>query len=165
MWRLSPTCLTLSFLESDSPRRSKVRQGGSMVNINAGPRVGHRLRGQCFAPILILSSWWPANGSAPKGKVLVVGSGLGDDAAWFNSKGLEVIGFDVSPTATAVARRRFPNKGLSFVTANGGELPFARDSFSFVLESYTLQCLERRSRRAVMAEAASVLSPEGKCWS
>ena len=106
------------------------------------------------------------NGPEPDGNALVVGSGLGDDAAWLRSLGLRVVGSMCPLYATAISRRRFLDDGLSsFVTANGSQLPFARDTFSFVLESYTLQCLHHDLRREHYPETSSILKPGGlKCF-
>ena len=41
-------------------------------------------------------------------RTLVVGSGLGEDAAYLSRLGWGVIAFDISPTAIAAARHRFP---------------------------------------------------------
>ena len=86
---------------------------------------------------------------------LVIGCGLGDDAEYLATLGFAVTAFDISPTAVAWCRERFPRSPANYVVADlfAPALP----AFDFVLESYTLQALPRSLRvRAVAAIAALV---------
>ena len=53
-----------------------------------------------------------------RGRALVVGCGLGDDAEHVASLGFTTVAFDVSPTAIASARRRFSRSAVEYVTAD-----------------------------------------------
>jgi len=57
-------------------------------------------------------------GLTGSGRALVIGCGLGDDAEHVASLGFTTVAFDVSPTAVAGARRRFPHSTVEYVTAD-----------------------------------------------
>ena len=80
-------------------------------------------------------------------RTLVVGSGLGEDAAYLSRLGWGVIAFDISPTAIAAARHRFPATPVDFRVADVLDPPqeWTRH-FGLVLESYTTQALPVRLR-------------------
>ena len=66
-------------------------------------------------PLLVA---WPTFGASPMRKrCLVVGCGLGDDAEALASGGFAVTAFDISPTAIAAARRRFPHAPASTMSS------------------------------------------------
>ncbi len=70
-------------------------------------------------------------------KALVVGCGLGDDAEFLSQQGFTVTAFDVSPTAIAWCKQRFPGSTVSYHVTDLFE-PSAKwlSSFDFVLEYY-----------------------------
>src|SRR5215468_11492444 len=53
-----------------------------------------------------------------RGRALVIGCGLGDDAEHVASLGFATVAFDVSPTAVDAARRRFPCSTVEYVHAD-----------------------------------------------
>ena len=63
---------------------------------------------------------WAENRPVPltAHRTLVVGSGLGEDAAYLSGLGWGVIAFDISPTAIAAARHRFPATPVDFRVAD-----------------------------------------------
>lgn len=75
---------------------------------------------------------------------LVVGCGLGDDAEYLAGRGFAVTAFDISPTAVAWCRRRFPHSPVNYLAAD--LFQHALPAFDFVLEAYTLQALPRSLR-------------------
>ena len=86
---------------------------------------------------------------------LVIGCGLGDDAEYLASLGFAVTAFDISPTAVAWCRQRFPHSPVNYLAAD--LFSHALPASDFVLEAYTLQALPRSFRaRAVSAIAALV---------
>ena len=86
---------------------------------------------------------------------LVVGCGLGDDAEYLASRGFAVTAFDISPTAIAWCRRRFPHSPVNYLAAD--LFQHSLPAFDFVLEAYTLQALPRSLRaQAISAIAALV---------
>lgn len=80
-------------------------------------------------------------------RALVVGCGYGDDAEWLAARGMQVTAFDISPTAIARARGRFPRSSVQYRVANALEPPGDwRAAFDLVVESYTLQVLPPATR-------------------
>lgn len=93
---------------------------------------------------------------------VVVGSGLGDDAEELARRGFEVTGFDISETAIAWARRRFPDSAVEYRTADLFNLPGPMEAaFDFVFEAYTLQPLPVGVRDTAIAAVASLVAPGG----
>jgi SAM-dependent methyltransferase len=93
---------------------------------------------------------------------LKVGCGLGDDAEYLASRGAVVTAFDISPTAIAWCRRRFPDTKVRYVVADlFAPPPFWDLAFGFVVEAYTLQVLSSRIRRAAMQRISRFVAPGG----
>jgi SAM-dependent methyltransferase len=95
-------------------------------------------------------------------RALKIGCGLGDDAEDLARRGFVVTAFDVSPTAIAWCRERFPTSAVRYAVhdllASRSEWAGA---FDFVLESYTLQVLPAEVRPAAIANVASFVAPGG----
>lgn len=94
-------------------------------------------------PASALVEWAEAQQLDGTGKrALVVGCGLGDDAEYLAARGFDVTAFDVSPTAIAQCKQRWPQSRVTYVTADLFAAPEAwRGAFDFVLESRTIQAL------------------------
>jgi SAM-dependent methyltransferase len=96
----------------------------------------------------------------PRG--LVVGCGLGDDAEHLASLGLRVTAFDISPTAIAWCRERFPASPVDYLAADLLHPPAAwQAAFDFVFEAYTLQALPPDLRVNAARHLASFVAPGG----
>jgi SAM-dependent methyltransferase len=94
---------------------------------------------------------------------LVVGCGLGDDAEALAARGFEVSAFDVSPTAIAACRARFPDSRVEYVVADALAPPPAWERrFAWVVEAYTLQVLPPAARASAVAALASLVAPRGR---
>jgi len=66
-------------------------------------------------PSRYLTQWAAARALVGAGKrALVVGCGLGDDAEFVARLGFQTVAFDISPTAIATARRRFPGSAVRY---------------------------------------------------
>jgi SAM-dependent methyltransferase len=102
-------------------------------------------------------------GSTGDGRALVIGCGLGDDAEHVALHGFTTVAFDVSPTAVAIARRRFPDSTVEYVTADlrSPPLPWA-GAFDLVVEAYTVQVLTGDARRTGIARTADLVAPGGR---
>ncbi|WP_240777882.1 class I SAM-dependent methyltransferase [Nonomuraea basaltis] len=97
------------------------------------------------------------------GRAVVVGCGLGDDAEHVASLGLTTLAFDVSPTAIAEARRRFPHSAVEYVAADLLSPPRSwAGAFDLVIEVFTLQVLTGATRRAAFARLAQLVAPGGR---
>lgn len=97
------------------------------------------------------------------GRAVVIGCGLGDDAEHVASLGYTTVAFDVSPTAIAGARRRFPDSTVEYVTADLlSPPPSWTGAFDLVVEAYTLQVLTGAARRTAFAQTARLVAPAGR---
>jgi SAM-dependent methyltransferase len=117
-----------------------------------------------LAPNPHLVSWAQNAGLRGDGKsALVVGCGLGDDAEWLASRGFHVTAFDLSETAIAWARRRFPSSRVVFEVADLLACPEEwSHEFDFVFEAYTIQSLpEGELRPKAIAAIASTVAENG----
>ena len=89
-------------------------------------------------------------------RALVVGAGLGDDAEYLSARGCDVVAFDVSDTAVAWCKERFPASRVRYEVADLLAPPASyAGAFDFVLEAYTIQSLPPGS--AERARAIDVL--------
>jgi len=102
-------------------------------------------------------------GRSGPGRAVVVGCGLGDDAEYVASLGYTTVAFDVSATAVAGARRRFPNSTVDYVAADLLAPPLSwTAAFDLVVEAYTLQVLTGTARRTAFAQTAELVAPGGR---
>lgn len=117
-----------------------------------------------------LTDWLAAPVTQPPGaRAVVVGAGLGDDAAAVADAGYSTIGLDLSPTAVAEAQRRHERHGrgidrgrLRFEVADLLDLPAAhRGGYDLVVEVHTVPWLPGVVREAAMAAIASLAAPGG----
>jgi SAM-dependent methyltransferase len=93
---------------------------------------------------------------------LVVGCGLGDDAEHLAGRGFRVTAFDISPTAIAWCRRRFPNSPVAYAVQDLFNPPANwQRAFDFVFEAYTLQALPATIRAEAMRQIASCVAGNG----
>ena len=113
------------------------------------------------APNPVLVQWAEQRDLEGAGRrAVVVGAGLGADAAYVAQLGYRTTAFDVSPTAVAIASERAP--GVEFVTADLLDLPAEwRETFDLVVEIYTVQALPRSWRGRAGAAVADLVAPGG----
>ena len=111
-----------------------------------------------------LVAWIEREGVLAGGETaLVVGSGLGDDAEYLARAGFDVVGFDLSTTAIAWCRRRFPHSAVHYCVADLFEPPTQwLGRFNFVFEAYTLQTLPAELRRDAVPRIARFVAPGGR---
>jgi SAM-dependent methyltransferase len=108
-----------------------------------------------------LVAWLDANRPV-RGRALDVGTGLGDNAEELVRRGMDVVAFDVSPTAVASARARFPASAVHYVVADLLAPPAEwRGAFDLVAETYTLQVLPPRERAAAGRALGAFVAPGG----
>jgi SAM-dependent methyltransferase len=115
------------------------------------------------APHPLLVEWIAGQPDTPRCRTLVVGSGLGDDAAFLAVNGYRVIAFDISKSAIGSARRRFPTSPVDFRIADLLNPPAEwRRHFDLVVETYTTQSLPARLRPTVVLHVGRFVAPGGK---
>jgi len=107
--------------------------------------------------------WLDAPAVAPPGRrAVVVGCGLGDDAAELARRGFSVVAFDVSATAVDWAGRRFPTAGVDWRVADLLDLPDdLLAAFDLVVEVRTVQSLPGVVRDAAMHAIGTLTAPGG----
>lgn len=112
-------------------------------------------------PHPLLVAW--ADGLRGDGRrALVVGSGTGDDAEFVAGLGFDVVGFDVSPSAVATARRRFPDSTVDYGVADLFDLPAAWSrAFDLVVEILTVQSTPIAAHPAAIAAIAGTVAAGG----
>jgi SAM-dependent methyltransferase len=109
-----------------------------------------------------LVAWLDRVRMTARGRALVVGCGLGDDAEELARRGWTVTAFDISPTAIKWCRKRFPNTKVQYVAADLLDPPtqWAR-AFDFVFESYTLQAVPPEVRDKMIPGVGEFVAPGG----
>ena len=95
-------------------------------------------------------------------RAIVVGAGLGDDAEFVAGLGFATVAFDVSPTAVAMVRERFPDSPVDWVVADLLDPPadWSR-AFDLVVESLTVQSLPPALHPAATAGVGELVAPRG----
>ncbi|MGH2944168.1 MAG: class I SAM-dependent methyltransferase [Solirubrobacteraceae bacterium] len=105
---------------------------------------------------------WARDVSGSGRRALMVGSGFGPDAELFAARGFDVVAFDVSPTAIATARERFPRSGVDYRVANLLDPPADwREAFDLVVESLTVQSMPVAFHAQATASIARTVAPGG----
>jgi SAM-dependent methyltransferase len=110
-----------------------------------------------------LVQWAAARGMSGAGsRAVIVGCGLGDDAEFIAGLGYQAVAFDISPTAIATARRRFPGSAVRYQTADLLHLPAEwLAAFDLVVECMTLQAMPDPPRRDAIAAVGSLVATGG----
>ena len=109
-----------------------------------------------------LVDWLRQHDAAGPGRALKVGSGLGDDAEELARRAFQTTAFDISESAIAWSRRRFPRSPVLYVVADLFAAPAEwRAAFDLVPESYTLQVLPPDLRADAIRCIASFVAPGG----
>lgn len=116
-----------------------------------------------LAPNALLVEWLDRQNEDGRGRsALVIGCGLGDDAEELARRGFEVVAFDVSDTAAAWCRERFPKTEVEYAQADVLDLPRDwRNRFDFVFEAYTIQSLPLDLRLRTLDAVADTVAPKG----
>lgn len=98
-----------------------------------------------------------------KGKALVIGCGLGDDAYALQNAGYEVVAIDISQTALDLAKERFGDCGVIFEKQDIFAMPEKYyENFDFVFEALTIQSLPRELREKMVSAVVDTVAKNGK---
>ena len=98
-----------------------------------------------------------------KGKALVIGCGLGDDAYALVNAGYETLAIDISKTALEIAKKRFPDSKITFEEQDIFDMPSEYfEYFDFVFEAQTVQSLPRKFRSKMIQAVAESVSRDGE---
>lgn len=113
------------------------------------------------APHPLLSEWAEAHADG-KGRALVVGAGLGDDAEHLAGLGYDTVAFDVSESAVRLARERFPGSRVRYEVADLLRPPEEwRRAYDLVVEIMTVQALPEPLHAAATEAVAGFVGPGG----
>lgn len=95
-------------------------------------------------------------------RALVVGAGLGRDSEFLASLHYDTVAFDVSPTAIAATKERFPATPVDYRTANLLDPPPEwHHAFDLVVESMTVQALPVDLHESAIQRVAPFVAPGG----
>ena len=110
-----------------------------------------------------LQEWLQTYSPQPQGKsALVVGCGLGDDAEILASTGYQVTAFDISPSAIAWCKKRFPQSKVNYQVGDLFALnPAWKDKFDLVFECRNIQALPLDVRSQVIQAIATTVASNG----
>ncbi|HSV57957.1 MAG TPA: class I SAM-dependent methyltransferase [Variovorax sp.] len=98
------------------------------------------------------------------GRVLDVGAGIGVDAAWFASRGHEVVAVEPTPEFRAAGTRLYPSPNIEWLDDSLPRLDLvsaSRQTFDAVMLSGVWMHLDEPERREAMPILASLLAPVG----
>lgn len=96
-------------------------------------------------------------------RAVVVGCGLGADAAYLAMVGFDVLAFDVSTNAVEIARERHGATGVDFRVADLLALSEQwRGAFDLVVEIFTVQALPYPARERAIVAVAELVAPGGR---
>jgi cyclopropane fatty-acyl-phospholipid synthase-like methyltransferase len=100
------------------------------------------------------------------GRVLDSGCGTGEHALLAASRGADVTGIDVAPTAIARARAKGAERGLDvlFEVADALDLEQLGRTFDTVIDSGVFHVFSDEDRARYVAGLAAVLPPGGACY-
>jgi SAM-dependent methyltransferase len=100
---------------------------------------------------------------AGSGRGIVVGCGLGDDAEAVADAGYETTAFDVSESAVAWCRERFPDSSVEYRVEDLFELPADLIAAGdLAVEVRTVQSLPQSVRTRAIEAVASLVAPGGE---
>jgi len=98
-----------------------------------------------------------------KGKALVIGCGLGDDAYALAKAGFATLAIDISQTALDIAQKRFPDANITFEKQDIFDMPSAYfEHFDFVFEAQTIQSLPIEFRSKMIKAVAQSVAKDGE---
>jgi SAM-dependent methyltransferase len=111
-------------------------------------------------PHPVLAEWLAGQGAGDGRRAVVVGCGLGADSEHLARLGWRTTAFDISPSAVAVVRERYPDSAVDY--RQGDLLDPAEDLrgvFDLVVEIYTIQALHPSLRRRAIAGVHALMAP------
>ena len=112
-------------------------------------------------PNHLLVEW--LDGEPPQGRALVVGCGLGEDAAYLSELGWKVTAFDISPTAIKWASETYANLDIEWRVEDLLKLPTEwKQKWDLVVEVHILQAIPEEVRVMAAPVLPSLLAPGGR---
>jgi SAM-dependent methyltransferase len=122
----------------------------------------HKVYWADLSPNPLLLDWIETHTEPTQKTAITIGCGLGDDAEALAQHGYKVTAFDISPSAIAMCRKRFPNSPVTYLVADLFNLPLEwRQGFDLVYECNTIQILKGSSRVRALEAITDVIAPGG----
>lgn len=111
----------------------------------------------------LLESYLEDETQLHKGKALVIGCGLGDDAHALEVAGYDVLAIDVSEVALELAQKRSEGSTIRYEKQDIFDMPEKyKGHFDFVFEALTIQSLPIEFREKMIKAISETLAPKGK---
>jgi SAM-dependent methyltransferase len=105
---------------------------------------------------------WIAQRPHVKGRALVIGCGLGDDAEWLAAAGFDVMAFDLSETCIRWCEERFPSSEVDYRVEDLLSLPHDWvEAFDLVIEIHILQAMPEEIRDEAVQKIPPLLAEGG----
>lgn len=113
-------------------------------------------------PNPLLLAWTQKNPPSAAMQAVTVGCGLGDDAEALARTGYHVTAFDISTSAIAMCRQRYPDSKVTYSVADLFALPQKwHQTFGLVYECNTIQILTGSNRIQAIEGIANLVAPGG----
>ncbi len=110
----------------------------------------------------LIGDWFETFEPGGRQRARVVAAGLGDDAAALADLGLDVVAFDVAPTAVDWARDRHPDADVDWQVADLFAPPAEWvGSFDLVVEVFTIQSIRPTDQHDAATAICSFVAPGG----
>ena len=111
----------------------------------------------------LLESYLEDKTQTHRGKALVIGCGLGDDAHALEVAGYDVLAIDVSEVALELAQERSKDSSIIYEKQDIFDMPQKyKRHFDFVFEAFTIQSLPVEFRQKMIKAIEEVVAPNGK---
>jgi SAM-dependent methyltransferase len=114
-------------------------------------------------PNPLLIDWVEERAVPANTRAVTIGCGLGDDAEALAWHGYRVTAFDISPSAIAMCKQRYPNSAVEYLVADLFSYPAEwQRGFDLVYECNTIQILTGPDRVRAVEAISELVAPEGR---
>lgn len=122
----------------------------------------HKVYWADLKPNPLLLAWIEGHRRSAGTLAITIGCGLGDDAEALASYGYQVIAFDISSSAIAMCRQRYPNSAVDYRVADLFNPPAEwHRAFDLVYECNTIQILTGSNRDRAIEAITDLVAPGG----
>ena len=123
----------------------------------------HKVYWADLKPNPLLLAWIEERTVFADTRAITIGCGLGDDAEALERHGYSVTAFDISPSAIAMCRQRYPDSAVNYLVADLFNYPGNwHRGFELVYECNTIQILKGPSRLQAVEAITDLVVPGGE---